>query len=373
MTAKAHQPDYILMALIFILLLFGLVMVTSASIWKGLGDFGDSYYYAKHQLFNGILPGLALFFIAGKIYYRQWAKFALPLLFLTLASLLVLFLPSLGFSHGGAKRWLALNFLSFQPSEFAKIFFIIYLAVWFDKKGDKIQDVKTTLLPFLVLLGVISILIIIQPNLGMLSIITISSLALYFVAGGKITHIISLFLGLAAALIVFIRMEPYRMNRFIIYLYPELDPKGIGYQINQALLAIGSGGLLGMGLGWSGEKYNYLPEPFGDSIFAIIAEELGFVGVAVFIVIFMLFILRCFNISKNAPDKFGRILASGVTIVIAAQFFMNIGAITRLVPLTGVPLPFVSYGGSAMISALIGAGIILNISRYARQKSGYSR
>jgi cell division protein FtsW len=370
---KAHQPDYILIALIFILLIFGLVMVTSASIIRGFQDFGDSYYYAKHQLINGILPGLALFFIIGKVYYRRWIKFALPLLLLTFASLIALFIPSLGVSHGGAKRWLALNFFSFQPSEFAKISFIIYLAVWFDKKGDKIQDVKKTLLPFLVLLGAISILIISQPNLGMLSIIAISSLALYFIAGGKITHIISLFFGLIAALIIFIRMEPYRMNRFIIYLYPEMDPKGIGYQINQALLAIGSGGLFGMGLGWSGQKYNYLPEPFGDSIFAIIAEELGFIGVAVFIVIFMLFILRCFSVSKNAPDKFGRILAGGITIIIAAQFFMNVGAITRMVPLTGVPLPFISYGGSALISALIGAGIILNISRYTRQKSGYLR
>lgn len=368
---KAHQPDYILMALVFILLFFGLVMVASASIVKGFQNFGDSYYYAKHQLVNGILPGLALFFIIGKVYYRRWARFALPLLLLTFASLLALFIPSLGLSHGGAKRWLALNFFSFQPSEFAKISFIIYLAAWFDKKGDKIRDARKTLLPFLILLGIISILIIIQPNLGMLSIITISSMVLYFVAGGKITHIISLFLGLIAALVVFIRTEPYRMNRFIIYLYPEMDPKGIGYQINQALLAIGSGGLFGMGLGWSGQKYNYLPEPFGDSIFAIIAEELGFIGVAVFIILFMLFISRCFSIGKNAPDKFGQFLASGIAIVIAAQFFMNVGAITRIVPLTGVPLPFISYGGSALISALIGIGIILNISRYTRQKSGY--
>lgn len=368
---KEHQPDYILAALVLVLIIFGLVMVASASIIKGFQDFGDSYYYVKHQLIYGILPGLALFFLAGQIHYRRWAKIALPLLFLTFATLLAIFIPSLGLSHGGAKRWLVLNFFSFQPSEFAKIAFIVYLAVWFDKKGDKIQDVKETLLPFLILVSLLGVLIAAQPNLGMLVIITLSSLALFFIAGGRISHLAALSFGLFAALAVFIRIEPYRMNRFIIYLYPEMDPKGIGYQINQALLAIGSGGLFGLGLGWSGQKYNYLPEPFGDSIFAIIAEELGFIGVAIFVAFFLFFISRCFDISKNAPDKFSKLLASGITIVIAMQFFMNISAITRLVPLTGVPLPFISYGGSALISALAGAGIILNISRYTVKRDRY--
>lgn len=362
--AKGHEPDYILLAVVFILLAFGIIMVASASIVKGFLDFGDSYYYAKHQFLYGIVPGLVFLLAAQRLNYRGWIKLAVPLLLLSVGVLLLVFIPALGFSHGGAKRWLTISSLSFQPSEFVKIIFIIYLAVWFDKKGDKVKDRNETLLPFIFLVGFLSVIIIAQPNLGMLSIISLSSVALYYVAGGRIRHLAFLFLLWVASLAVFIRFEPYRLNRFMIYLYPEMDPLGKGYQINQAMLAIGSGGIFGMGLGWSGQKYNYLPEPFGDSIFAIIGEELGFIGILALLILFMLFLWRCFSIAKAAPDKFSRLLVVGITAVLAFQFFMNIAAITRLMPLTGVPLPFISYGGSAMMSALLGVGIILNVSRH---------
>ncbi len=362
---KPHHPDYALFGAVLLLVIFGIVMVASAGIVKSLQDFSDSYYYARHQLVYGALPGIFLLFLAQRFYYRRWVNLAIPLLVLTIAATLLVFIPSLGMSHGGARRWLTLGFFSFQPSEFVKMFFIIYLAVWFERKGEKIKEWSETVVPFIFLVGFLGTIIILQPNLGMLSIISFSSIALFFAAGGRISHLFALFLGGLTLLALFIRIEPYRLNRFMIFLYPEMDPQGIGYQVNQAVLAIGSGGFWGVGLGLSGQKYNYLPEPFGDSIFAVIAEELGFIGVTFLIIVFLFFIWRCLAVAKNAPDKLGRLLVIGVTMVIAVQFFMNIAAITGLMPLTGVPLPFVSYGGSALISALVGVGVILNVSRYA--------
>lgn len=365
---KSHEPDYALLFIVFILLVFGLVMVASASIVKGLLEFGDGYYYVKHQFLYGVLPGLFFLFLAERIYYRNWVKMVLPLLALIFLLLLAVFIPSVGFTHGGAKRWLALGFFSFQPSELAKLLFIIYLAAWFDKQRNKITDVKKTLIPFLITAGALSFLIYKQPNLGMLIIVVLSSLTLFFIAGARLSHILGLVLSFVFFIIAAINFASYRMNRFMAYLDPNTDLQGIGWQINQAILGVGSGGLWGKGLGWSGQKYNYLPEPFGDSIFAIIGEELGFIGVLVLIFIFFLFIWRCYAISKNAPDKFSKLLVIGITTIIVLQFFLNIGAIIRLVPLTGVPLPFISYGGSSLVSLLLGIGIILNISKYTTDR-----
>ncbi len=366
---KYNKSDYVLIGIVALLVAYGLMMVASASIIKGLEAFGDRYYYAKHQLVYGIFPGLILFLLASKIYYRRWIKFSLPLFMFGIIGLAIIFIPSLSFSHGGATRWIAYGFLAFQPSEFVKFFFIIYLAAWFDKKGGKITNVSSTLLPFLAITFILCVLIISQPNLGMLGIISFSALALYFIAGARISHIFSLIILGILSLIAFVKIEPYRMNRFTAFLDPKANLQGIGYQVNQAIIAIGSGGLFGLGLGQSRQKYNYLPEPFGDSIFAIIGEELGFIGLAILIILFFAFIWRCFMIAKNAPDNFGKLLVSGITIVLSLQFFMNIAAITRLIPLAGIPLPFISYGGSALASALFGAGIILNVSKYVPKKS----
>lgn len=366
---KSNKSDYTLIGIVALLVIYGLMMMTSASIIKGFQEFGDRYYYAKHQVVCGILPGLFLFIFSAKIYYRRWIKFSLPLFLAGIIGLAIVFIPSLSFSHGGSTRWIAYGFLAFQPSEFVKLFFIIYLAAWFNKKGSKITDVNSTLLPFLAITFILCALIILQPNLGMLGIIFFSALALYFMAGARVSHIISLITMGILALIAFVKLEPYRMNRLIAFLDPKADLQGIGYQVNQAIIAIGSGGLFGLGLGQSRQKYNYLPEPFGDSIFAIIGEELGFIGLAVLIILFFTFMWRCFEIAKNAPDNFGKLLVSGITIVLSLQFFMNIASITRLIPLTGVPVPFVSYGGSALASALFGVGIILNVSKYVPKKS----
>lgn len=366
---KSYKPDYILLGVVSLLLVFGLIMVASASVIKGFQEFGDRYYYAKHQFIYGILPGLIVFLLASKIYYRKWIKLSLPFFVLGIIGLLAVLVTSSAFYHGGATRWISFSSYTFQPSEFVKIFFIIYLSAWLDKKGSQINDARATLFPFLVIVGILGVLIIAQPNLGMLGIITLSALALYFISGVRLTHIFSLIILGISALAIFIKIEPYRLQRLTTLLNPNADILGAGYQINQAVIAIGSGGLLGLGLGQSRQKYNYLPEPFGDSIFAIIGEELGLVGLAALIALFLIFMWRCFAIAKNAPDNFGKLLVSGITVILAVQFFMNIAAITQFMPLTGVPMPFISYGGSAMISALFGVGVILNVSRYVPRKN----
>ncbi|MBU4338301.1 putative lipid II flippase FtsW [Patescibacteria group bacterium] len=366
--AKSYKPDYVLLGVVFLLLVFGLVMVASASIIKGL-EFGDRYYYAKHQIIYGILPGLILFLLASKIYYRRWVKLSLPLFALGIAGLVAILVTSSVLEHGGATRWIALGSYTFQPSEFVKMFFIIYLAAWLDKKGSKINNVKSTLFPFLVIMAILSVLIIAQPNLGMLGIVALSALSLYYISGARLIHVFALIVLGISALAVFIKISAYRLERFITFLNPKADLLDTGYQVNQAVIAIGSGGLFGLGLGMSRQKYNYLPEPFGDSIFAIIGEELGFAGIAALITLFLIFIWRCFTIAKNAPDNFGKLLVSGITIMLVFQFFMNIAAITQFMPLTGVPIPFISYGGSALASALFGVGVILNVSRHVPRKS----
>jgi cell division protein FtsW len=366
---KSYKPDYILLGTVILLLVFGLIMVASASVIKGFQEFGDRYYYAKHQLIYGILPGLILFLIASKIYYRRWVKLSLPFFVLGIMGLIAVLATSSTLYHGGATRWIVIGSYTLQPSEFVKMFFIIYLAAWLDKRGNKINDARSTLVPFLIIISILGFLIISQPNLGMLGIVTMSALALYYISGVKLLHVFSLIvLGVSAAA-VFIKTEPYRLKRFATLLNPSADILGAGYQINQAVIAIGSGGLFGLGLGQSRQKYNYLPEPFGDSIFAITGEELGFVGLVALIALFLIFVWRCFAVAKNAPDNFGRLLVSGITIILAIQFFMNIAAITQFMPLTGVPMPFISYGGSAMISALFGVGVILNVSSHTPRKN----
>jgi len=366
---KSYKPDYVLLGSVFLLLVLGLIMVASASVIKGFQEFGDRYYYAKHQFIYGIFPGLILFLFASKIYYRRWIKLSLPLFILSIIGLAIVLIPSLSFYHGGAARWIAYGFLTFQPSEFVKMIFIIYLAAWLEKKGSKINDAQTTFFPFLIIIGILGILIIAQPNLGMLGIVALSALALYYISGVKLAHVFALIILGISALAIFIKIEPYRLQRLTTFLNPGVDILNAGYQVNQAVIAIGSGGLFGLGLGQSRQKYNYLPEPFGDSIFAITGEELGFVGIAVLIILFLIFIWRCFAIAKSAPDNFGKLLVSGIAVILAIQFFMNIAAITQFMPLTGVPMPFISYGGSALVSALFGVGVILNVSKHIPKKN----
>lgn len=361
---RSHQPDYILLIISSIIILFGLVMLSSASMVKSQEAFGTPYYYLKHQVLFGLLPGLFLAYLAYKIKYQIWKKFSFLFFIAIIILLIIVFLPGLSFKSGGATRWIHLGPITAQPSEIAKLGFILYLAAWLDEKSKNFNHISETLFPFLVATGLIMGLIILQPNIGTAGIIGMIALMMYFFAGAPLWQIGSLVaLGLAG-FFSFVKLFSHASNRFQIFLHPELDPLGIGYQINQALLAIGSGGFWGRGLGQSIQKFNYLPEAIGDSIFAIIAEELGFIGVLFLISLFIYFAVRGFKIAQKAPDGFGKFLAIGITSWLALQTFINISAISGLIPLTGVPLPLISYGASGLVVSIVGIGILLNISKH---------
>lgn len=330
----------------------------------GYERFGDSYYFFKHQLFLGIIPGLIAMTATFLIPYESWKKYAFPMLAVSIGLLILVFIPGIGQDFGTfANSWVAVGGFTFQPSEIAKLTFLFYLAAWMAKQGDQIKDLESGLIPFLVILGVMTTLMLLQPDLGTLSIIASMALVIYFVAGGPITHL----LGMAALgtglFAIAIRISPYRAARFMTFLHPELDPQGVGYQINQALLAIGSGGLFGRGYGHSLQKFQYLPEVAGDSIFAVMSEELGFFFTSLFLVAFAIMLLRGLKIAEGAPDDFGKYLVVGVIAWFGIQALVNIGAMMGILPITGVPLPFVSYGGTALTVSLAAVGVVLNVSK----------
>ncbi len=365
-TSPKHSADHLLLLVIIGLVLFGFIMVASASHVLAVRFHHDPFFFLKHQLLFGGLVGLVTFVIGFAVPYTFWRPLALPGLIAALFLLVLVFVPGVSFSSGGASRWISLGPITFQPTEFTKLIFIVYLAALMEKKGEAIKDFRKSVLPFLILSSVICILIIMQPDMGtLLSIILISS-AMVFVAGFRLRHLLLISLAGLAVFSIFINTASYRLDRIMVYLHPELDPQGIGYQINQALLAVGTGGFWGLGLGRSRQKYYYLPEPAGDSIFAVIAEELGFVRSCLLLAAYALIAIRGYAIARRSPDTFSRLLATGITSWIMVQMFINIGSILGLSPLTGIPLPFVSYGGSALATILFAAGILLNISKYTQ-------
>jgi len=366
-----HEPDYVLIGIFAILIIFGLIMLSSAGAAVGYERFGDSYYYLKHQFLNGLIPGLFFLFITSRVDYRLWRKIAFPLLIFSIVLLILVFIPGLSFSYGGATRWLKLGGFLFQPTEIVKLTFLIYLSAWLEKRNEKeISDFKAGLIPLLVVLGLITFLIILQPDIGTMSIIVLTSLVIYFVAGGKIIHLVWLGISGLGLLAFLVKIAPYRAARLMTFLHPELDPQGIGYHINQAFLAIGSGGFFGRGFGQSRQKFQYLPEVTGDSIFAVIAEELGFIFVLILVGLFLSLMHQGFKMAKKTPDTFSRLLTIGIVSWFVLQAFINIGAMSGILPITGIPLPFISYGGSALVASLAAIGILINISRQTRDYDG---
>lgn len=352
---------------VFALLFFGLIMITSAGVAYSQSRFGDNYYFFKHQLLYGILPGLFVCYLLQKIDYHYWKKVSVPLFFMSLIFLILVFVPGVGTKLYGASRWIGLGQISFQPSEMAKLAIVIYLAAWLESRGARrVKDFFEGFLPFIGIMGIVGFLIIKQPDMGTLGVIIITMIIMFFASGSRLSHLFWMAIAGAAGFLALIKIEPYRFNRLLIFLNPDLDPRGIGYHINQALLAIGSGGILGVGLGHSRQKFYYLPEPVGDSIFAILSEELGLIGGMALVIIFLVFVFRGYRISKYAPDDFGKLLGIGITSWIIVQAFINIASISALIPLTGVPLPFISYGGTSVVFLLAGVGILMNISKQAK-------
>lgn len=362
------QPDYKFLILLSVLVVFGLVVLTSASSVVSFSRYHNSYYLLQKQLLIGLLPGLAFGYFLSRWPYQKLKSYAHWLLLIAVILCWAVFIPGIGMEYGGARRWLVVFGFSFQPSELLKLSMIIYLAAWFESKSESVmKQARETFLPFLVILGIGLVTIIAQHDLGTTMVLAVIGVGMYLVAGANLFHMAGLGVLGIGALWLAIKLEPYRMDRFNVFMHPELDPQGIGYHINQALLAVGTGGFMGVGLGYSRQKYQYLPEVTGDSIFAIMAEEIGFVFLLVFLGIIYLFIQQGLKISSRAPDRFGKYLAAGMMLWYGGQTCINIASMLNIFPLTGVPLPFVSYGGSALMCILAGMGIVINISRQGRK------
>lgn len=353
---QPKRADILLLIAVLGITLFGLFMIYDASSYVAFRDFGDKYRYIKDQLSWAIL-GLVGLFTLSIFDYKKYYNLALPILIGSIILLFLVFVPGLGVSLLGARRWVNVGFSLIQPSEFIKLSLTIYLAAWFSVKE------KGRFLAFLLLIGLILLLVILQPDMGTAMIILGEAVVLYFLSGGNIWHILSLIPVVVVGGIGLILFEPYRAKRLMTFLNPNQGIQTSSYHLRQILIALGSGGIFGVGLGNSLQKYAYLPESTTDSIFAIIAEELGLVGGILLILVLLFIIYRGFYIATHAKDSFGRLLAGGITSFIAIQTIVNLGAQTALLPLTGVPLPFISYGGSALIINLASVGILLNISR----------
>jgi cell division protein FtsW len=365
---RINQPDYVFITLALALVVVGLIILSSASSVISFQKFQDSYYYLKHQALFGLLPGLVLFLFFSKFDYQRLKPLALPALIVSFILLIAVFIPGVSFDHGGSRRWLAFGTFVFQPSELVKLALIIYLAAWLESRGSEgVRSWSHCFIPFVLVVGTILGLIILQPDLGTMSVLAFSAFVVYLVAGARLTQLFALAGVGLTALWFLVKFFPHSARRLTVFLNPALEPKGVGYHINQALLAIGSGGWLGLGLGYSRQKYQYLPEVTGDSIFAVMAEELGFIFTVFFLALVASFLFRGWQIVKRAPDTFGRYLGAGILAWLGWQTCLNIASMLRLVPLTGLPLPFVSYGGTALVAALAAVGILVNISRQSKK------
>lgn len=339
-------------------------MLASASSDLGKQKFNDSYYYLKHQIIYGLIGGLIGFLAGSLIYYRVWARLAVWLLLINIVLLILVFTPLGNLGGATASRWLNLNLFSFQPGELMKLTFLIYLAAWLSRDRKRSLMFARGFLPFLIVSGLVGFLLFLQPSTTIAVIILLASLLMYFLAGAKLRFVAgAILLGLAVvAFLVF--STPYRYERIISFLNSDSDPLGANYHLNQAEIAIGSGGLTGVGFGQSTTKLKYLPEPISDSIFAVIAEEFGFIGSLFLVILFLMLVWRGLAIARRTADSFGRFLAAGFTSLIGLQAFINIAATSGVIPLTGIPLPFISFGGTALFTTLTMAGIIVNISKY---------
>ena len=345
-----------------ILLIIGIVMLFSASAVAGL-QHGDSGFYIKRQIIPMAL-GIILLFMAYRVDYHFWQKFSGIFFGGSVLLLLAVLFSPVGVSAQGATRWLNLGITTFQPAELVKLTLIIYLSAWLSRSAvEDIRDFKRGLLPFVFISAALFVLIIWQPDLGTFLVMGLVALALYFAGGANLKHIFFLGVGALVLLGASIAAAPYRLRRVTSFLNPGADPLGAGYHTAQAILAVGSGGLLGLGLGQSRQKFLYLPEVVGDSLFAVIAEELGFIFSILIILLFLAFLREGIKIALRAPDKFGQLLSFGIVFWICAQAFVNIGAMLGLLPLTGIPLPFMSFGGSAMAMNLTAVGILMNIAK----------
>lgn len=362
---KQGKPDFWLILITFILVGFGLVMVFSTSYFKGFTDphIHDGYYFFKKQLGFG-LAGLVLFFIFSNIPYTIYRKFIIPILFLCVISLILVMIPGIGVYVNGARRWINLGLFSFQPSEYVKLGMIIYTASIMVKKQPHLEQFTRSVVPPLFVIALICGLLLLQPHFSATVIIIGTCITIIFCSGVRLRHLLLLGSVGVPALIGIMLLGDYRVERLNALFNPLSDPSDSGYQIMQSLIAIGPGGITGTGLGKSIQKMAYLPEAHTDFIFSIVAEELGFIGASLLILLFIAFVVRGVLISLQAPDQYGTLLGIGIVTLLALETIFNLGVVTAMLPVTGVPLPLISYGGTALLIKLVELGILLNISRY---------
>jgi cell division protein FtsW len=355
---KKKYPDRSFFLLTIALVVIGLLAVADASAPQAQTFFHDAYFYVKQQAVWAIV-GIVALVIISQIHYSVWKKFAVPMFFCSVAALVIVLIPGFGSKFLGARRWITIGPIGIQPSELVKMTLAIYFA--------SLADAKKELKSYLVTLGLVGGLIMLQPDLGTTIIVIMIGLIQLFLSGISVVSLLSILGASVLAGGALVVTSEYRRERLLTFLGATSDKTGTSYHIHQVLIALGSGGLFGVGLGQSRQKYLFLPESATDSVFAVIAEEVGFIGAFILICLFLLFLYQGLKIAQKAPDKFSKILASGIIAWIGVQFFLNISSMVAVTPLTGVPLPFFSYGGSSLTMILIGVGILLNISKYAKE------
>jgi cell division protein FtsW len=363
---RGKPVDRIFLWITLLLLFGGFFLFLSASLGLLARDGGESFESVfMSQVLFGLIFGLIAMLLFSCFPYKYLRSFSVFLFLAGVIATCLVFVPGIGFAHGGAKRWLDLRITTFQPSELLKLGFVLYLAAWLSAAKEKVRTFKFGTIPFLILLGIPAVLLVLEPDVGTFGIIASAGIFMFIAAGGKFTHIFAIIITGILAFCVVVQFKPYLQDRIDIFLNPDKDPQGAGYQMNQSLIAVGSGKLFGRGFGQGIQKFPpFLPEPTNDSIFAVASEEFGFVGSVAIIFFFVLFAMRGFHISSNAPDRFSRLAVIGIVFLIVTQSFINIASMVGLFPLTGVPLLFISHGGTALLFALAEVGIILNISRF---------
>lgn len=365
---KEKKVDNFFLSLILIISFIGIAVFISASLAILIKN--EQLFYSV--LFNQIILGFGLGFLGIylvlKINYKFWQKYSFFIFLGSILLTLCVFIPGLGFSHGGARRWIDLGPISFQPAEILKFAFVLYFATWLSWAKNKVKDFKFGILPFLIFLGIIAIILLKQPDTKSFILIAITGISMLFISGVPMKYLFGIGALIAILLSSIVYFTPYLKDRVNTFFNPAQDARGSSYQIQQSLIALGSGGFFGRGYGQSIQKFSYLPEAQGDSIFAVIGEEFGFLGALIIILLYLIFILRGFYIANNSPDNFSRLFVFGVVILIGAQSFMHIASVIGVFPLTGVPLVFISHGGTSLIIDLIAVGIVLNISKFSKIK-----
>ncbi len=362
---KKKPFDFILFMTVLILLSLGLIMVFSASAPMAEKETGNIYYYIKRQLIFAAIGMVSMLFATNYDYHKIGRKTVWALFLVSIVLLILVLIPGIGSEANDSRRWVEIAGVRFQPSELAKLALILFYSFNLSRRKRPLNSFFGDLMPYLFVLGIICVLLLLETHLSATIIMIAISMIILFVAGAKIRHFAILFVPVVVMIIAVISFTDYMTPRINSWIDPWSDPRGIGYQTIQSLYAIASGGLFGRGLGQSMQKFLYVPEPHNDYIFPIIAEELGFIGVLVILLLFLIFIWRGIKIAVHAPDLYGCLIASGITALIAVQSLFNVAVVTNSVPPTGVSLPFFSAGGTALILFMTEAGILLNISRYS--------